>query len=50
LYKDTEYSECGSGFIVLQLNRTETAEQKYAIVCNDEKTFNMASKPQWMEE
>jgi len=39
LYKDTGYSGFGSGFIVLQLNRTETVEQKYAIVCDDEKKY-----------
>jgi len=35
--KDTGYSVFGSGSIVLQLNRTETVEQKYGRVCNDEK-------------
>jgi len=32
VYKDTGYSGFDSGSVVLQLNRTETAEQKYAIV------------------
>jgi len=40
------------GCIVLQLNRTETVEQKYAIDCNNEKKINMESKPQveWKSE
>jgi len=53
LYKDAGYSGFGSGSVVLQLNRTEiTVEQKYAVVCDDEKKLNMESKPQveWKSE
>jgi len=48
----TWYSGFGPGSIVLQLNRSETVEQKYVIDCNDEKKFNVESKPQveWMSE
>jgi len=51
-YKHTEYAGFGSGSIDLQLNRTETVEQKYAIVCDDEKKFNVESKRQveWKSE
>jgi len=52
LHKDTGYFVLGSGSVVLKLNRTETAEQKYAVVSYDEKNFNVESKPQveWKSE
>jgi len=52
LYKKHWVFWFGSGSIVLQFNRTETVEQKYAIDCDDEKKFNVESQPQveWKSE
>jgi len=43
LQRLTGYSGFASGSIVLQLNRTETTEQKYVIVCDDQKKYDVES-------
>jgi len=46
LYKDTGYSDLVQA-LVLQLNRTETVEQKYVIDCDDENSLMWKVSLKW---